>query len=289
MHRLVHLVKSLGWIIILGKSDLVPTQKNEFLGYKFDLRVGLVFPTHKEIDHLLEKKVSMLKAFHTSPRKLMSLIGSMASMEKTIPLGRRMHMKSLQVYLKTHDISSVSGYSISCVPCSQGVFQWWTNLSILKEASPLHKKEHSLLPFTDASLNGWGADLKHQIASGLWNQEESLKAMKNTKSNVSSLRIIQKSVSKSKSVISTDNSSLVAYLNKQGGTHFQEICALVWRIMAWTNTRGIQIWKKPISGNLSFSADSLFRRHLMIKTEWALTQILIKSAIAGINQWLQQN
>ena len=55
-HRLVHLVKSLGWIINLEKSDLVPTQGSEFLGYKFDLRVGLVFPIHKEIDHLLEKK-----------------------------------------------------------------------------------------------------------------------------------------------------------------------------------------------------------------------------------------
>ena len=52
-------------------------------------------------------------------------------------------------------------------------FQWWTNLSVSKEASPLHQKEHSLIPFTNASLKGWAADLKHQIASGLWNQEES--------------------------------------------------------------------------------------------------------------------
>ena len=43
----------------------------------------------------------MLQASHTSPRKLMSLIGSMASMEKTIPLGY-LHMRPLQWYLKTH-------------------------------------------------------------------------------------------------------------------------------------------------------------------------------------------
>ena len=55
-HRLIHLVQSLGWIINFEKSDLIPTQEIEFLGYKFDLRVGLVFPTQKKIDRLLEKK-----------------------------------------------------------------------------------------------------------------------------------------------------------------------------------------------------------------------------------------
>ena len=36
-YRLIHLVESLCWIINLEKSDLVPTQEIEFLGYKFDL------------------------------------------------------------------------------------------------------------------------------------------------------------------------------------------------------------------------------------------------------------
>ena len=59
--------------------------------------------------------------------------------------------------------------------------------------------------------------------------------------------------------------------------------------MAWTNARGIQIRAKHIPGNLIFPADSLSRRDLMIKTKWALThQFLIKSAIAGIYQLLQQ-
>ena len=100
-HRLIHLVQSLGWIINFEKSDLIPTQKIDFLGYKFELRVMLVYPTQKKIDRLLEKTVSMLKATETSPRELMSLIGSMASMEKTVSLGR-LHMRPLQWYLKTH-------------------------------------------------------------------------------------------------------------------------------------------------------------------------------------------
>ena len=34
-------------------------------------------------------------------------------------------------------------------------------------------------------------------------------------------------------LVATDNSTVVAYINKQGGTHSVEMCALLWRIMSW--------------------------------------------------------
>ena len=71
-------------------------------------------------------------------------------------------------------------------------------------------------------------------------------------------------------LFSTDNSSVVAYLNMQGGTHSQEMCALIWRIMALTNARGIQIREKHVLGNLNVLADSLSRKDKVIQTEWAL-------------------
>ena len=52
----------------------------------------------------------MLKASHLSPGNSCHF-GSMASMENTLPLGY-MNMKSLQWYLETLLISSVSGYPI---------------------------------------------------------------------------------------------------------------------------------------------------------------------------------
>ena len=200
-HRLIHLVQSLGWIINFEKSDLIPTQEIDFLGYKFDLRVGLVFPTQKKIDRLLEKTVFMLESPQTSPRKLMSLIGSMASMEKTIPLGR-LHMRPLQWYLKTYwrypqslDIP---------VPVSQVLkqhLQWWTNLSKLRRGSPLHQKEHNLLLFTDASLKGWGGSFK--ASHSQWSVEsggvKTSHKHSRAKSSVSSFKIIRKTSSKSKS------------------------------------------------------------------------------------------
>ena len=34
-------------------------------------------------------------------------------------------------------------------------------------------------------------------------------------------------------LVATDNSTEVAYINKQKGTHSAEMCALLWKIMTW--------------------------------------------------------
>ena len=60
-------------MINFKKSDLFFNSRNRIFRYKLYLRVGLVFPSQKKLDRLLEKTVTMLKASHTSPGKLMSL------------------------------------------------------------------------------------------------------------------------------------------------------------------------------------------------------------------------
>ena len=99
--KLVQLVQELGWLINFQKSELIPTQKLDFLGYHFDLQRGLVFPTQKKLDRLNAQTVSIRKSLVLTPRKLMSLIGTLTSLEKTVPLGR-LHMRPFQWYLKSH-------------------------------------------------------------------------------------------------------------------------------------------------------------------------------------------
>ena len=72
----------------------------------------------------------------------------------------------------------------------------------------------------------------------------------------------------------SESSSMVAYLNNHGGTLSQEMCALIWRIMAGTNARETQIRAKHIPGNLNVLADSLSRKDKVIQTEWALNHLV---------------
>ena len=80
--KLLKLVKDLGFIVNLKKSDLTPSQRFDFLGYHFLLDLALVKPT--------QDRWTKLQMFHRlslksviSARTLMSTIGLLASTEKT--------------------------------------------------------------------------------------------------------------------------------------------------------------------------------------------------------------
>ena len=156
VQKLITLVEKLGWIVNLKKSELKPTQDLEFLCYRFNLREGLVYPNQKKLDKLKILMVSILQGHTTTPRKLMSLIGVMASMEKTVPLGR-IHMRPFQWFLKINWQFPQSLDKI--VPISQlikDLLAWWMDPQNVLKGSNLYQKEHNMLLFTDASQKGWG-------------------------------------------------------------------------------------------------------------------------------------
>ena len=61
-----------------------------------------------------------------------------------------------------------------------------------------------------------------------------------------------------------------AYINKQGGTHSAEICALLWRLMTWCHHYHIILKARHIPGCLNVMADLLSRSNQVQSTEWSL-------------------
>ena len=58
-------------------------------------------------------------------------------------------------------------------------------------------------------------------------------------------------------LVATDNSTVVAYINKQGGTHSAEMCALLWKIMTWCHHYHITLKARLIPGCLNVMADQV--------------------------------
>ena len=81
---------------------------------------------------------------------------------------------------------------------------------------------------------------------------------------------LQGPVPESNSVVATDNSTVVAYINKQGGTHSAEMCALLWKIMTWCHHYHITLKARHIPGCLNVMADLLSRSNQVQSTEWSL-------------------
>ena len=268
----VDLTQSLGWIINQQKSELNPTQVFSFVGYEYHLDSALVKPT-QERWLKLQDFILQLKSKHVlTARCLMSLIGLLASMEKMVPEGR-LHMRPFQFHLKEH--WKFPQPLDSLIPWTEAIsahLDWWQNPANVMKGSDLHPKDHSIQLFTDASNEGWGAHLEQSSAQGLWSPQE-----KGLHINVLELKAVFLALRHFKDqcqdqtvLVVMDNSTVVAYINKQGGTHSAEMCAFLWRFMTWCHHSHITLKARHIPGCLNVMADLLSRSNQVQSTEWSL-------------------
>ena len=70
--------------------------------------------------------------------------------------------------------------------------------------------------------------------------------------------------------MATDNTTVVAYINKEGGIRSGPLCALFWRILTWCSQRQVTLKARHIPGRLNVIADKLYRLGQTIQTEWSL-------------------
>ena len=137
----------------------------------------------------------------------------------------------------------------------------------------LHPREHENLIFTDASNAGWGAHSGQDSTGGLWSHPEKhlhINLLK-MKAVFLPLQFIKKTCQNNQVLIASDNTSVVAYINKQGGTRLAELCALMWRILTWCNQNNVTLRARYIPGSLNVIADGLSRRNQIQSTEWSLS------------------
>ena len=71
-------------------------------------------------------------------------------------------------------------------------------------------------------------------------------------------------------LVATDNTTVVAYINKEGGMKSGPLCALLWRILTWCSQRQVTLKARHIPGRLNVIADKLSRLNQTIQTEWSL-------------------
>ena len=268
----VDLTSPLGWIINQEKSELKLIQMFSFVGYEYHLDSALVKPT-QERWLKLQDLILRLKSKHVlTARCLMSLIGLLASMEKMVPEGCRLHMRPFQFYLKEHWRYPQSLDSL--FPWTETIsapLEWWQNpTNVMKGAD--FPKNHSIQLFTDASNEGWGDHLEQTATKGQWSDNE-----KRLYINVLELKAVSLALQRFKDqcqnqtvLVATDNLTVVAYINKQGGTYSSEMCVLLWKIMTWCQHYQITLKARHIRGCLNVMPDLLSRSNQVQSTEWLL-------------------
>ena len=62
-----------------------------------------------------------------------------------------------------------------------------------------------------------------------------------TKGSPSSSETVRASLQEQVVLVATDNTTVVSYINKQGGMRSGSLCALLWRLLSWCHPRGITL------------------------------------------------
>ena len=272
VQSLLSLCRTLGIVINEKNSDLVPSQTAKYLGMTIDTEAGKVFPSLARVEKFLSVAENFC-AMDAPPAQLWQVVlGHLASLEWLVPHGR-LRMRSLQWHLKAHWSPETDPPSLP-VPLPQEArrdLSWRMVRDHLLSGVRFGTPAPDLRLHSDASSSGWGAQLLDQHVSGVWTDQEKLLHI-----NILEMKALFLALQSFRDVIGhhvtamCDNSTVVAYVNKQGGTVSRALCSLTSRLLRWTESLDIHLNARYLPGQSNVLADLLSRRGQVVGTEWSL-------------------
>ena len=149
-------------------------------------------------------------------RCLMPLM--LASTEKMVLEGH-LHMRPFQFHLKEYWRFPQSLDSL--LPWTETIsahLEWWQNHTNMMKGADLHSKHHSIQLFTDASNEGCSLRANLYKSSGQTGKKRLYINVLELKAVSLALQRFKHQCQNQTVLVATDNSTVVAYTNKQGGT-----------------------------------------------------------------------
>ena len=188
-------------------------------------------------------------------------------------LGARLCMWSLQLQLNVAGTHLVDEDPVSWDNSCLSDLQWWSDVSHLQAGLPLAAPQPSLFLFTDASDSGWGASLGDAHLSSSWSLPVCSNFLINRRELLAVLFAVRgflPSLLGRHVALYADNTTVLAYLRKQGGTHLQTLNSMAQVVLRFCESHRIHLLPQFIPGKLNVLADSLNRKSQVICSEWTL-------------------
>ena len=278
----IRLLLDLGFLISWKKSQILPSQDFLFLGEHYRTDLGLIFPPEEKFQSLCQKILIFSNSPSVTARQFSQLLGFLNSLADVVPLGR-LHIRPLQFFLQEHwdSASQVWEALVPILPVVLPHLDWWTRReNVLTGVALLHPVP-SLTLYTDSSLQGWGAFLEGKSASGVWSlvqQQEHINLLE-MRAVLLALQHFKTLLVSKAVVLATDNTTVVAYLQNQGGTRCHALFLLCKEILLLCLLSHIHLVVRHIPGTFNVLADCLSRFHNPVNTEWELRQVVFDSVV----------
>ena len=281
VQSLLSLCHTLGIVINEKKSDLVPSQTAKYLGMTIDTEAGKVFPSgaSQEIPdgggELLYHDLSPGSALAGGPRPSGF---ARASGPSRLPSDVLSAVAS-QGALVPRDGPSLS--SGATAPGSEMDLSWWMVKDHLLMGVRFGTPAPDLHLYSDTSCSGFGAHLLDQQVSGVWLDQEKLLHINllEMKALLLGLQAFREDVIGHHVTAMCDNSTVVTYFNKQGGTVSCSLCSLASHLLRWTESLDIHLDARYLPGQSNVLADLLSRLGQVVGTEWSLHPQVVRSLL----------
>ena len=129
---------------------------------------------------------------------------------------------------------------------------WWLDDGNVLRGQPLHSLSHALQLLSDISNEGWGAHLGDSTARGMWSDTESRLHINflELKAVFLALKSFELLCGDQIVLVATGNTTVVSYINKEGGLKSGSLCALLWRLLSWYHPRRIVLRARHIPGSV---------------------------------------
>ena len=276
--QLISTLDLVGFILNRKKSELDLTQDLQFLEIRLRLDLGEAsLPESKTWEIVARARhLSSLRVLTYS--QVSQLMGSLSWASGLIPLGR-LYLRPLQRHF--HSLRSDKPvYATASIrptgPCQPSTALAGPTFSYLGNPYP-----HFLADFTifmDASTKGWGAHMGDSQILGTWTRTDCMLHINclELKAVVSVLQHWAPVLQGHRVMIATDNSTVVSYINKQGGTHSPTLLRLTVELLLWLEAQNIIVRARHIPGCLNVIADHLSRPNRPILTEWSPHPEIVK-------------
>ena len=265
-------LQRLGFVLNAEKSMLSPTQSLTFLGLSLD---SVAFTAR-----LSEERVKSFRAClalfrpgrSVQFRLCLRLLGLMASAILVVRLGR-LHMRDFQLWVASRGLDPVRHGARRLLVthgCTEALRHWRAPRFLTQGVSMGAVLSRKVVT-TDASLSGWGGLHEGRFVRGLWNV-----GLRRSHINYLELSAVFLSLKRFLPYLSghhvlvrTDNTTTVAYINRQGGLRSRRLHMLARRLILWSSRRLLSLRATYVPGRLNSGAD-LLSRGAPVYGEWAL-------------------
>ncbi len=269
---LIHL-ESLGLCVNRRKSILAPSQSILYLGVCMDSLEMRARLSRERVAAILSYLRHFREGSSVHLKEFQRLLGLMASASAVCHLGL-LHMRPLQLWLKTRVPWTAWTSGCLSIAVTRGCIEAlapWRNPNFFSRGVPLGLVTSRVVVTTDASTLGWGAVCEGMPASGQWSEPQIRWHINRLELEAVflALKEFQAQLERQHVLIRTDNTSVVAYINRQGGVRSKALCKQAAMLLLWADSRLLSIRATHIPGLLNRGADMLSRRRIP-QGEWRL-------------------